>query len=186
MRAPAVLDDCVITFSVADLKQVNFHKATGPGGLPVLRACSKTFRQVNITSMRTQSMSWPAGKCLHWYFLPDPVCSAYMVQADHHSPCVQERQGNLSKLLLPHNTHIYSHEMLWKAGRSISPQHIHRWCNLYCTPHYPFPPGQKEHICDNAIHWLQHCCKLWGITNRDEALPAVNSICNTQPWWMWL
>ena len=38
MSAPAVLDDCVITLSVADViktfKQVNIHKATGPDGLP--------------------------------------------------------------------------------------------------------------------------------------------------------
>ena len=46
MRAPAVPDDCVIMLSVADVsktfKQVNIHKAAGPGGLPgrVLRACS--------------------------------------------------------------------------------------------------------------------------------------------------
>ena len=44
MRAPAVPDDCVITMSIADVsktfKQVNIHKAAGPGGLPgrVLRA----------------------------------------------------------------------------------------------------------------------------------------------------
>ena len=46
MRASAVPDDCVITFSVADMnktyKQVNIHKAAGPDGLPgrVLRACA--------------------------------------------------------------------------------------------------------------------------------------------------
>ena len=46
MRAPAVFDDCVITFSVADVsktfnKQVNIHKAEGPDGLPggVFKAC---------------------------------------------------------------------------------------------------------------------------------------------------
>jgi hypothetical protein len=36
MRAPAVPDKCVITLSVADVsktfKQVNIHKAAGPGG----------------------------------------------------------------------------------------------------------------------------------------------------------
>ena len=46
MRASAVLDDCVITLSVADVsktfKQVNIHKAAGPDRLPghVLRACA--------------------------------------------------------------------------------------------------------------------------------------------------
>ena len=44
-RAPAVMDDCVITLSVANVnktfKQVNIHKAAGPDGLPgrVLKAC---------------------------------------------------------------------------------------------------------------------------------------------------
>ena len=46
MRAPAVLEDCVITLSAADVsktfKQVNILKAAGPDGLPgrVLRACA--------------------------------------------------------------------------------------------------------------------------------------------------
>ena len=45
-RAPAVLDDYVITLSVADVsktfKQVNIHKAAGPDGLPgrVLKVCA--------------------------------------------------------------------------------------------------------------------------------------------------
>ena len=45
MRTSAVPDDCVIMLSVADVsktfKQVNIHKAVGPGRLPgrVLRAC---------------------------------------------------------------------------------------------------------------------------------------------------
>ena len=37
-RAPAVLDDCVITLSVVDVnktfKQVNIHKSAGPDELP--------------------------------------------------------------------------------------------------------------------------------------------------------
>ena len=45
MTEPAVLEDCVITLSAADVsktfKQVNIHKAAGPDWLPgrVLRAC---------------------------------------------------------------------------------------------------------------------------------------------------
>ena len=51
-RAPAVLDDCVITLSVADVnktfKQVNIHKAAGPDGLPghVHKACSDQLSSV--------------------------------------------------------------------------------------------------------------------------------------------
>ena len=73
MRAPAVLDDCVITLSIPDLiktfKQVNIHKATGPDRLSghVLRACTDHFQP-----------------------LPDRVCNTYMFQTDHHNPCAQE------------------------------------------------------------------------------------------------
>ena len=52
MRGPAVLDDCVITFSTAKVsktfKQVNIHKAAGPNELPgcVLRACADQLASV--------------------------------------------------------------------------------------------------------------------------------------------
>ena len=52
MRAPAVLEDCVITLSAADVsktfRQVNIHKATGPDGLPgrVLRVCADQLASV--------------------------------------------------------------------------------------------------------------------------------------------
>jgi hypothetical protein len=52
MRAPAVLDDCVIKLSVADVnktfKQVNIQKAAGPNGLPgrVLKACKDQLSSV--------------------------------------------------------------------------------------------------------------------------------------------
>uniref|UniRef100_A0A674ASX1 Reverse transcriptase domain-containing protein n=1 Tax=Salmo trutta TaxID=8032 RepID=A0A674ASX1_SALTR len=51
-RAPAVLDDCVITLSVANVnktfKQVNIHKAAGPDGLPgcVLKASADQLSSV--------------------------------------------------------------------------------------------------------------------------------------------
>ena len=52
MRAPALLDDYVITLYAADVsktfKQVNIHKAAGPDGLPgrVLRACADQMASV--------------------------------------------------------------------------------------------------------------------------------------------
>ena len=51
-RAPAVLDDCVITLSVANVsktfKQVNIHKAAWPDVLPgrVLKACTDQLASV--------------------------------------------------------------------------------------------------------------------------------------------
>ena len=52
MRAPAVLEDRVITLSAADVsktfRQVNIHKAAVPDGLPgrVLRACADQLASV--------------------------------------------------------------------------------------------------------------------------------------------
>ena len=52
MRTPAVLDDCVITLSVAvvskTFKQVNIHKSAGPYELPghVLRTCADQLASV--------------------------------------------------------------------------------------------------------------------------------------------
>jgi hypothetical protein len=52
MRVPAVLDDCVISLSIAyvseTIKQVNIHTAAGPDGLPghVLRASADQLARV--------------------------------------------------------------------------------------------------------------------------------------------
>jgi hypothetical protein len=62
MRVPAVLDDCVITHSVADMnqtfEQVNIHKAAGPDGLPgcVLKACADQLSSV-FTDIFTLSLT---------------------------------------------------------------------------------------------------------------------------------
>ena len=88
-----------------------------------------------------------------------------MFQADHHNPCAQEHQGNRPKLLSTRSTHVCRHEVHWMSGHGshhhhyprnprltticIPPQQMHRWCNLYCTPHWPFPTWLKEHQCEN-------------------------------------
>jgi hypothetical protein len=62
MRAPAFLNDCVITLSVADVdktfKQVNIHKAAEPDGLPghVLKACADQLPSV-FTEMFNLSLT---------------------------------------------------------------------------------------------------------------------------------
>ena len=69
-RTPAVLDDCVITLSAADVsktfKQVNIHKAAGPDGLPgsVLKGCvdqlasvfTESVKKKNVLSLSTAFM----------------------------------------------------------------------------------------------------------------------------------
>ena len=97
MRAPAVPDDYVITLSVADVsktfEQVNIHKEAGPDRLPgrVLKACADQLAGVftNIFNL-----------------------SLIKQQADHHSPSTEGSEGSLPKRLLPHSTHIGSHEVL--------------------------------------------------------------------------
>ena len=68
MRAPAVTDDCVITLSVFDVCKTF---STGQH--------SQGRRARWITRTCTQSMGWPTGKCLHWYFQPLPVCNTVKV-----------------------------------------------------------------------------------------------------------
>jgi hypothetical protein len=77
-----------------------------------------------LTFTRTQGQmdyqdAYSENMLTSWHFqpLPDPVCNTfmYMFQADHHSPCIQEHQGYLSKWLFPHSTHICSHERLVMA-----------------------------------------------------------------------
>ena len=46
-----------------------------------------------------------------------------MFQANHHSPCDQESEGNLPKWLLPRSTLVGSHEVLWKAGHGSHQNH---------------------------------------------------------------
>jgi hypothetical protein len=81
MRASAVLDDCVITLSVADVsktfKLLNIHKAAGPDGLPgrVLRACADQLASV-FTDIFNMSLTESV--------IPN------MFQAYHHSPSAQE------------------------------------------------------------------------------------------------
>ena len=85
MTAPTVPDNCVLTHSLADvsttIKEVNIHKAAGPDRLPghVLKACVDQLASV-FTDIFNLSLT---------------VCNTYMFQADHHSPCAQESEGNL-------------------------------------------------------------------------------------------
>ena len=127
---------------------------------PLNRLTFTKLRATRITRTCTQSMHGPTGNCLHWHVqpLPDRVFHTYMFQTDHDSPSA----GSI---------HVSSHEVLWKTDHCshqhhhsgnarptpicIPPQLIHRWCNLNCTPHCPYPPGQKEHLCENAVHWPQ-------------------------------
>ena len=87
MRASAVPDDYVITLSVADVsksfKQFNKHKAAGPDRLPecVVRACADQLAGV-FTDIFNMSLI---------------ESNTNMFQADHHSPCAQEHEGNLPK-----------------------------------------------------------------------------------------
>ena len=124
----------VITLSVANVnkifKQVNIHKAAGPDGLSgrVLKACADQLASV-FTDLFNLSLT---------------VCNTYMFQADHHSPCAQEHQGNMPKWPPTRSTHVCSHEVLWKAGHG-SHQHPYS-SNPRHTEHLPLQqdPGLPD------------------------------------------
>jgi hypothetical protein len=65
MRAPAVPDDCVIAFSIADVnktfKHLKIHKAAGPDELPgrALRACKAQLANV-FADIFNLSLTWAA------------------------------------------------------------------------------------------------------------------------------
>jgi hypothetical protein len=75
MRAPAVLDDCVIMPPAANViktfKQVNIHKAAGPDRLPgcVLRACADQLASV-FTDIFKLSLS---ESIITKYFKPNTI-----------------------------------------------------------------------------------------------------------------
>jgi hypothetical protein len=159
MRASAVPDDCVITLSVADVsktfKQVNIHKAAGPDGLPgcVLRAyadqLANVFTDIFNLSLnesviltcfkQTTIVTVPKNTrvtCLNDY-RPVAIASVAM-------KCFERLVMAHINTIIP-ETHSYLTPLSQKPTPILIPrQQIHRGCNLYCTPHYPFPPDPQH------------------------------------------
>jgi hypothetical protein len=156
-RAPAVLDDCVIMLSVANVnktfRQVNIHKAAGPDGLPwrVLKACADQLSCVftdifNLCLIESviptcfkQTTIVPVPKeakvtCLNYY---RPVALTSVAMKCFERPVMAHINTILPDLLDQFAT-----------DPQMTP-------NLNLNPHCHFSPGQKEHLCENAVHWLQ-------------------------------
>ena len=161
MRATAVPDDCVITLSAADVSktftQVNIHKVAGPDGLPgpILGACADQLASVFtdifnlslnesvIPTCCKQTTIIPVTKKVTCLNACRPIALTSVAMK-----CFERRGCDGS-----HHRHYPGNPR--PTPICISPQQIHRWCKLYCTTHCPFTPGQKEHLCENTIHWLQ-------------------------------
>jgi hypothetical protein len=65
----------------------------------------------------------------------------------------------------------------------IPPQQIHRSCNLYCTPHCPFPPEQEEHLLYMSMLFIDYRSALNTIvpsklTSKLWTLGLNTSLCN--------
>ena len=96
-RTPAVLDDCVITLSVADVnntfKQVNIHKDMGPDRLPalVLRVCTATvgmtasmhFLMKPMTEVLYSSMLLDDSRNICQSVIAKQSCSLASASSDH-------------------------------------------------------------------------------------------------------
>ena len=99
LRAPAVLDDCVLTLAAADVsktfKQVNIHKAAGPDGLLrlVLRACAD-----QLVSVFTDIFNLSLSKSVI------PTCFKQIT--------IVPVSKNTKVTCITRSTHICSHEVL--------------------------------------------------------------------------
>ena len=147
----------MITLSTADVnktfKQVNIHKAAGPDGLPasfftdifnlslsasVIPTCYKQTTIVHVPKNTKVT-------CLNDY-RPIALTSEAMQSFErlvmaHINTIIQEILDPLQFAYRPNR----STDDVWSAISSVER-------NLYCAPHCPFTPGQKEHPCENAIH----------------------------------
>jgi hypothetical protein len=161
MRASAVPNDCVITLSTANLsktfKQVNIHKVAGPDGLPVcvLRACADqlacVFTDIFNLSL-SKSVIPTCAKKTTIVFVPK---NTEVTCLNDYRPLAHTgSHETLERRVMAHINTIIP-ETLDPLQFAFMSHQIHRWCSLYCTSHCPFTPGQKEHLCENAIHWLQ-------------------------------
>ena len=146
MRAPAVPDDCVIALSVANVskifKQVNIHKAAGPDRLPgrVLKTYAAQLASV-FTNIYNLSLMILIPTC----FKQSTIVSA---SKKVKVTCLNDYRP----VALTSVTMKYFGRLVMAHVNSIMPETLdplqcpNRLCNLYCTPHCPFPPGQKEHL----------------------------------------
>uniref|UniRef100_A0A4W5KCV6 Nitric oxide synthase-interacting protein n=1 Tax=Hucho hucho TaxID=62062 RepID=A0A4W5KCV6_9TELE len=94
--------------------------------------------------------------------LARPVNITYMFQADHHSPCAQERLNDYCPIALTMLAMKCFERLVMAHINTIIPEtrdplpfsfHPNRSTDdAISTSHCPFPPVQKEHLCESAVH----------------------------------
>ena len=160
MRALAVPDDCVITLSVADVsktfKQVNIHKAAGPDGLPgrVLQACADKLVGVFTDIFNMSLIKSVIPTCFKQTpIVPVPKNTKATCLNDYRPVALTSVAMKCFEMLVMAHINTIIPETLdplqfaYRPNRSTDDA-----ISIALLTHCPFPPGQKEHLYENAIH----------------------------------
>ncbi len=143
-----------------------------------------SFKNIN-SYQAAEVVCRSTGGCLHRHqSLTAPVCCPHIFQKDHHCTCPQKDQS----LLLPSNTHLYYHEVLWAVSQNLH-HLLPPWLTSICIqakqvnrpspPHGPLPPGSEEHRECYSLTIGQHSIPLCPTSlsssskTLDSALPRV-------------
>ena len=154
--ASAVLDDYVITLSIANVsktfKQVNIHKAAGPDGLPgrVLRACADQLAGVFTDIFNMSLIESVIATCFkQTTIVPVPKNTKATCLNDYRTvtltsiamKCFERLVMSHIKTIIPET--LDPLQFAYRSNRSTDDA---------ISIALPFPTGQKEHLCENAIH----------------------------------
>jgi hypothetical protein len=152
------LCDHVVAANVSKtFKQVNIHKATGPDGVPgrVLRAYADQLARVFTDIFKLSLAESVIPTCFKQTTIVPVIKNTKVTWLNDYWP-VALTSVAMKCLKAGHGSHQHHYPRNPRPSPIyIPPQQIHRWRNLYSTQHCPFSPGQKEHLCENAAHWLQ-------------------------------
>jgi hypothetical protein len=152
MRAPAVPNDCLITLSIADVsktfKQVNIHKAAGPGGLPrrVFRAGADKLVSVFTDIFNFSLTQSVIPTCFEQTTIVPVPKKAKVTCLNDFRPIAltSEAIKCCERLVMAHiNTIIPETHgpICMPTNRSTDDS----------TPHCPFPPEEQAVLCENAV-----------------------------------
>jgi hypothetical protein len=154
MRAPAVLEDCVLTLSAANvsktLKQVNIQTDSDRLPLRVLRACSDQLASVftDIFNL-TLSDSVILTSFKQTTIVPVPKNTKVTCLNDYRPVALMSIAMKCFERLVMAHINIMIPETLDPFQFAYRPN---RSTDDAISIALHFPPGKKEHLCENAIY----------------------------------
>ena len=137
--------------SVADVskifKQINIHKAAGPDRLPgrVLRACADQLTDVFTDIFNMSLIESVVPTC----FKQTTKNTKATCLNDYRPVALMSKAMKCFERVVIAHINTINPETLDPLQFAYRPN---RSTDDAISPHCPFPPGQKEHLCENAIH----------------------------------